>query len=445
MKTFHKVLGATLIATTTTYFVWFALTFWAYLTTKSVISTSIVAGLQLVVAAVLSIWFGSIVDKHRKKNAMLGASIATLILFAIGLWYFTSNPQSVFDSVASITFWTLVFILLLGSVAGNMYSIAVPTLIGLIVPENERDKANGLFGTVTGVSFALTSVASGLVLAFGGMFWVLVTGIVGTVIAILVLLLISIPEKKIIHTQEKHEKLDVIKTFKVVRGVPGLFALIIFMTFNNFLGGVFMALLDAYGLNLVSVETWGFLLGLLSLGFIVGGVYIAKKGLGKSPLKTLFKINIITWSVCIFFTIQPSVILLALGMLVWMTLFPFAQAAEQTIFQKVVPQERLGRVFGFARGVEQAAAPITAFFIGPIAELIFIPFMTTGGGVELIGVWFGVGIGRGIALVFILAGIIGLLVTLIAMHSKPYKLLETHYHDTHQKALEIPTEPKPNI
>lgn len=34
MKTFHQLLGVTLIAVTTTYFVWFALTFWAYLTTN---------------------------------------------------------------------------------------------------------------------------------------------------------------------------------------------------------------------------------------------------------------------------------------------------------------------------------------------------------------------------------------------------------------------------
>lgn len=72
-----------------------------------------------------------------------------------------------------------------------------------------------------------------------------------------------------------------------------------------------------------------------------------------------------------------------------MALFPFIEASEQTIIQKVVPTERQGRVFGFAQSVEQAASPLTAFLIGPIAQLIFIPFMTTGQGAELIGgvVW----------------------------------------------------------
>ena len=162
--------------------------------------------------------------------------------------------------------------------------------------------------------------------------------------------------------------------------MPGLFALIFFTTFNNFLGGVFFALMDAYGLSLVSVQVWGALWGVLSLSFILGGLYISKKGLGANPLRTLFRNNIITWTVCIFFTIQPSIVLLAIGTFVWMFFVPFIEAIEQTIFQKVVPPERLGRVFGFAHSVEQAASPVTAFLIGPIAQLIFIPFMTTGAG-----------------------------------------------------------------
>ena len=100
--------------------------------------------------------------------------------------------------------------------------------------------------------------------------------------------------------------------------VPGLFALIFFATFNNFLGGVFMALVDAYGLSLVSVEMWGLLLGVLSTAFIASGIVISRTGLGKSPLRTLMIVNCITWTVCIFFTIQSSIWLLAAGFFIWM-------------------------------------------------------------------------------------------------------------------------------
>lgn len=355
---------------------------------------------------------------------MLLSSFVTLILFSIGYLIFTLNPENIFTSVTSPILWIFALTLMTGVVAGNIYGIAIPTLVGNLVPEEKRDNANGLFGTVMGVSFALTSVGSGITLAFGGMNIVLLIAMILTAIAILILTLIKIPEKTTTHhNNPNHKKMDIKGTIRVMRQTPGLIPLIIFTTFNNLLGGVFMALMDAYGLSLVSVQVWGALWGFLSLGFIAGGLLIARFGLGKNPVKTLFLANIVIWIVCIFFTIQPSIILLTIGSLFWMLLFPFIEASEQTIIQKVVPKERQGRVFGLAQSVEQAGSPMTAFLIGPIAQLIFIPFMTTGAGVYLIGDWFGVGPGRGIALVFIFSGIIGLIVTLIAMKSNAYKQL----------------------
>jgi MFS transporter, DHA3 family, multidrug efflux protein len=434
MKTFKKFLGIALLVSTTNNFVWFALTFWIYLETKSVVSTSTIAGIWLVATALSGVWFGSIVDHNKKKIAMLGSSLATLTAFSLALFIYTNTDQNLFTTINSSILWIFAFTILIGVVVGSIYAITGPTLVGLLVPEKERDKANGMFGTVMGVSFAITSVASGLVLAYFGMMWVLIIAVITTVISISLLLLLKIPEKEIVHLQDtapgvQNKKVDVKGTINVIKKVPGLFALIVFTTFNNFLGGVFMALMDAYGLSIVSVQTWGLMWGVLSFSFIFGGLYISKYGLSKNPIKALFLINIILWIDCIFFTIVPSIVLLSIGMLIWMFFIPFIEATEQTVFQKVVPKERLGRVFGFAHSVEQAASPITAFFIGPIAQAVFIPFMTTGRGTELIGSWFGTGPGRGIALVFMTAGVVGLIVTLIARRSKSFALLSNKYKE----------------
>jgi len=56
--------------------------------------------------------------------------------------------------------------------------------------------------------------------------------------------------------------------------------------------------------------------------------------------------------------------------------------------------------------------------------------MTTGAGVGLIGGWFGVGAERGIALVFIITAIIGLIATLLALCSKYYRQLSHQYLTT---------------
>ena len=113
-----------------------------------------------------------------------------------------------------------------------------------------------------------------------------------------------------------------------------------------------MSLMDAYGLSLVSVQVWGFMWGFLSTAFIVGGLFIAKKGLGKNPLKSLFIANIIIWSISTVFTIQPSIVLLMIGMFIYLAVVPFIEASEHTIIQKVVSADRQGRVFGIAQSIE---------------------------------------------------------------------------------------------
>lgn len=429
-ETFYQLLGNTLVAVTTNNFVWFALTFWSYLETKSVITTSIIAGLFLVTTAASGFWLGSIVDHNKKKHAMLLSSLVTLAFFALGFVVYIIAPDQAFGSISSPWLWLIIALLMLGVTAGNIRNIAMATTVTFLIEESRRDKANGMIGTVAGISFALTSVASGLTLGFAGMFWVLLAAVVFTILAIIHLTTISVAEPDIVKTEQEQSSpgnVDLKGTFKIVYAIPGLFALIFFTTFNNFLGGVFMSLMDAYGLSLVSVQIWGILWGFLSLGFILGGLAIAKYGLGTNPLRTLFAANIVMWIASIFIPIQPSIILLTIGMFVWICLAPIIEATEQTIIQKVVPLERQGRVFGFAQSIEQAASPITAFLIGPIAQFIFIPFMTTGRGVELIGSWFGTGTGRGIGLVFVVTGIIGLIVTLVAMQTKPYKLLAKRY------------------
>jgi MFS transporter, DHA3 family, multidrug efflux protein len=426
MKTFYQILGNTVIANITNMTVWFALIFFVYLETRSVMATSIVSGLYLVAVAVSGIWFGSLVDHYKKKTVMLASGFISLFIYIIAFGIFLGSPAETWKDAGSPILWVFVPLILAGVVAGNIRGIALPTLVTLLIDEQERDKANGMVGTATGIAFLIVSAISGFLVGQFGMNSVFIFAIVLMIITLVHLFFLAVPENEVIHTENKLEggaKMDLRGTIAIISAVPGLFALIFFTAFNNFLGGVFMGLMDAYGLSLVEVEVWGVIWAVLSCGFIVGGVFIAKYGLGKNPLRAMFTANITIWVISALFTIQPSIVLLCIGMFIYISVIPFIEAAEQTIVQKVVPQDRQGRVFGFAHSVEMSASPLTTFMIGPIAELIFIPFMTTGAGVDLIGGWFGTGPDRGLALVFTLTGIIGLIMTIIAMNTKQYRLL----------------------
>jgi DHA3 family multidrug efflux protein-like MFS transporter len=428
---FYQILGNNLVANVTNFTVWFAVTFWIYLETQSVFATGMIAGIYLVFTAGLGIWFGSLVDHFPKKQVMLGSSLVSFVLYAIGLAIMAVAPADTFRDVASVWLWALVLIVMMGVIAGNIRSIALPTLVTTLIPETIRDRANGLVGMVGGIGFLTTSVISGFLVAWGGMWLTLIVSLALTALAFVHLLTVQIDEGRpapAADTPREPHRVDIRGTIIVIAAVPGLFALIFFSTFNNFLGGVFMALLDAYGLSLVAVEVWGLIFGVLSAAFIVSGLVIAKVGLGRNPIRTLLLVNCITWTTCIFFTIQPWLWLLIAGMAIWMFLGPWAEAAEHTTLQKVVPLERQGRVFGFAQSVEQAASPLTAFLIGPLTQFYFIPLMSEGGaGADAIGWWFGTGQARGIALVFTVAGIVGLVVTLLALNSRYYRQLSAAY------------------
>ncbi|MBV9788119.1 MAG: MFS transporter [Chloroflexi bacterium] len=427
MKTFYAILGNSLAASMSNTFVWFAVTFWVYLQTKSVIATSVMAGVYLGTIAISGFFLGSLVDRFKKKNVMLASSSISLLLYVLAALIYTTTPTQSFSDASNVMLWIFILLALMGALAGNLRGIALSTLVTILIPEDDRDRANGLAGTTNGVSFLAASIFSGLGVGQLGMFWVLVLAIGLMALVIAHLWTISIPETKVVHAEAHTDSIDIRGTIRVVRLVPGLFGLIFFNTFNNFLGGAFMSLMDAYGLLLTSVEVWGFLWGFLSLGFIVGGFVVAKKGLGASPLRTMFMANIAMWTISIIFPLQSSIVLLTPCLFIYLCLIPVVEASEQTILQKVIPQERQGRVFGFAQSIEQAASPITAFVAGPIAQLLFIPFMTTGAGVGLLGGWFGTGTDRGIALLFLVTGVIGLAVTMIAMRSYAYRTLSQKY------------------
>lgn len=428
MKYFYQVLVNTLIANVTTSYLWFALTFWIYLETKSVLATAIIGGAYMLFVALFSIIFGTIVDHNRKKTVMVGSSVFTFAMFALAGTIYLLSPKDALINWQHWLFWLFSSVILIGGVVENMRNIALSTTVTLLVPKEGRDKANGLVGTVQGVAFMVTSVFSGLSIGLLGMGWTLAIAILFTGFALVHLLFVKIPEKQIAHDPELDGKrIDIKGSIAAIKSVPGLMWLIFFTTFNNLIGGVFMALMDPYGLTLFSVEWWGIVLGVTSTGFILGGILVAKFGLGKNPVRTMLLVNVGIALLGMTFTIREWWLLYAIGIWLFMTIMPVAEAAEQTIIQRVVPLKRQGRVFGLAQAVESASTPVSAFIIGPVAEFIVLPFMRTQQGKDTFGWLVGGGQARGIALVFIGASVVMLVIVLLAFMTRAYRNLSESY------------------
>lgn len=425
-RTFHQLLVNTLIANVTGAFLWFALTFWTYLETRSVMATSIVSGLYMLLSSLTGTVFGAIVDAHRKKVCMVAATVVTLTAYVLAAGLYAVTPDDVITDWSRPTFWAFAGLVLLGGVVGGLRSIALSTTVTLLVPADRRDKANGLVGSVNGVAHVTTSIFSGLAIGFLGMGGTIAVAVVLSTLSLAHLLPIRIAETRPERSQGR-QRMEFGGAWSAVRAVPGLRSLIAFSTFNNFVMGVFMALLDPYGLTLFSVQGWGLVLGVTGVGFIVGGVVLAKVGVGRNAVRTLMFGNLAISAIGTVFAIRESQLLLIVGMFAFMLVIPVIEGAEQTIYQRVVPFEKLGRVMGLARSIQAASTPVSAFIIGPLAQLALIPFMASSSGQERFGWLLGDGAGRGMALAFVIASTITLVTVTAAFSSAAYRRLSAAY------------------
>ncbi|MBZ2196890.1 MFS transporter [Occultella gossypii] len=429
-RVFLHVLVNTAVANLATSFLWFALMFWIYAETRNVIATGMIGGAYMLFVSAFSMLFGTLVDRFRKKAIMVWATVAALtVLMLDSAFFFAVGAERIVD-LASPWFWIFALVMLAGAVVEQLRTIALSTTVTLLVPDERHGNANGLVGTVQGIGMLVTSVFSGLSVGFLGMGWTLVIGVAALALTMLHLVTLHIPEREIIHGDQPVTWVDVRGGWLAVRNAPGLLALVLFTALNNIFLGVAMALTDPYGIDQFGVQAWGIWFAVASTGFIVGGAIVAARGLGKNPIRTLLLAAALIGTVGALCTIREWGWLFVAGWWLILALVPAVEAAEQTVVQRVVPFEKQGRVFGFAMTFEAASAPIMALLVAPLAELWVIPYMRTDAGQQQWEWLLGTGDSRGIALIFVIAGLVCVVLALAAFHSQQFRLISTQYETT---------------
>lgn len=117
-------------------------------------------------------------------------------------------------------------------------------------------------------------------------------------------------------------------------------------------------------------------------------------------------------------SLAPSLALvIAIGPFFLFTL-PVITGTAQTVLQSKVDPANLGKVMATSRAVSQAASPVAYLVVSPLADGLFEPLMRPGGALAgSAGHLIGTGPGRGMALMFLLAGL--LLVVLGCLAARP--------------------------
>src|ERR1041384_3062467 len=82
-RAFRALLVNTLVGGVTGSFGWFALIFWAYLETRSVIATAVIGAAYSLAMAFLGPAFGTFVDRNLKHTALLVAAATSTVCFGL--------------------------------------------------------------------------------------------------------------------------------------------------------------------------------------------------------------------------------------------------------------------------------------------------------------------------------------------------------------------------
>jgi hypothetical protein len=100
-----------------------------------------------------------------------------------------------------------------------------------------------------------------------------------------------------------------------------------------------------------------------------------------------------------------------------------------------------GRVFSIRRLVAQVSVPLALLISGPLADKVFEPAFRTGGNwlANLLSPFVGLGVGSGMAAIMFIAGILGILVGVVAWMNPLIRNVETLLPDHDAKAT-APTQ-----
>src|SRR3546814_11164754 len=104
-RVFNRLLLNTLVSGVTSTFLWFALDFWAYLETESVVVTGVIGPAFSLAMAFLGPAFGTYVDRHLKHAAMLLATYVMTLSFALATALFLLVDARAVLSMRSVWFW----------------------------------------------------------------------------------------------------------------------------------------------------------------------------------------------------------------------------------------------------------------------------------------------------------------------------------------------------
>ena len=398
----------------------FALILWIYEQKQSAMSVSVISFCNYVPFIIVSLIAGSFVDKYIKKVILLIAdSIAALCSMIVLILSVNENLQV----------WNIYLVNVVIGFMNAFQSPASAVAVGRIVPKDKLSNVSGMNSFSSNLITVFSPVLSAFVFSFGGLGIILLIDLSSFIFAFFILLLlIHIPED-----YTKNNKKSILTGAKLgfgfIRKKKGLLFMIFTMALINFFSRLTyenilspMILARSGGNN----KILGYVNAAMGIGGIIGGIIISlKKGTNKN-------IRMIYFSAAFSFLFGDMLMAISRNGFMWSIAgiaaslpIPFIMAGQNFIMYNRIPQEMQGRVFAVRNTIQFCTIPVGILLGGFFADYIFEPFMKSGNFLaNLLETIVGKGTGNGMAVMFLITGISGFLVSLFSYRKQEIRELD---------------------
>jgi len=410
MKTFIVIWTGQLVSTLGSALTSFALGVWIYETTGSATLFAINMVVWILPNIALSPVVGVLVDRWDRRLVMLlsdtGAGLSSLFV-------------AIMLVTGELEVWHVYAAGFVNSAFSAFQWPAYSAATSLLVPKEHLGRAGGMTQIGEAIGHLAAPALAGALFVSVGMKAILLIDVLTYLVAVATLITVRFPQPEATEEGQAGKASfwkEIIYGWTYIRARPGLLSLLVIFACMNFLVSTTIALYTPLILGITTPDMLGYLNSIGGLGMLVGTLLMSVWGGPKRRIYGIFAAEMIVGLTTFLFGLGPSIPLMAINNFWFLLTMPISNGCSQAIWQTKVAPDVQGRVFSIRRMISYSIIPVAYAIAGPLAEQVFEPLMTEGGALtSILGPVMGVGPGRGIALVFVVAGALYMVTTLVIL------------------------------
>ncbi|MDE5100556.1 MAG: MFS transporter [Trichodesmium sp. St16_bin4-tuft] len=404
----------------------FALAVWVYQTTGSITHYALLSLFIHLPSIFISPFAGAMVDRWSRRQAMIVSdSITGVTALAIMFLVFSQQLQV----------WHIYIAVGISSVCNAFQWPAYISVIPQLVPQKHLSRANGMVQGAIATARILGPSIAGVLIIKIHLHGILLIDFSTYLLAFFTLLSVKFPrsQQQKIRRKVSIEKLwqEVISGWNYVVVRTGLRQLTIFFGVIYLSAGILQVLFLPMVLSFASEKDLGIVMSVSGIGMLLGSVIVSLWGCSQRRIEGILVFVFIQGLCLCLGGLKPAVIWAAVGGFGYLCSRAIVVSLNHTIWQQKVPQYLQGRVFSLQNMMEKFLLVITHLSAAPLVEFMFKPLMSENGILaSSVGRIIGVGDGRGIALLFVLMGLLNIGAVLVAYRAPQLRRVEIELNDT---------------